>query len=101
MPAAPLSHQEIEDRLGDLPGWSLEEDRITCTYRLHSHFAALGLTAHVAAIQDELNHHSDLTLGYNTVSLSVNTHDAGGVVTENDLRLAARVAAIADGHGVR
>ncbi|MFG3530385.1 4a-hydroxytetrahydrobiopterin dehydratase [Streptomyces sp. NPDC047917] len=101
MPAAPLSQQEIEDRLGDLPGWTLEGDRITCTYRLHSHFAALGLTAHVAAIQDELNHHSDLTLGYNTVSLSVNTHDAGNVVTENDLGLAARVAAIADGHGVR
>ncbi|MCX4863166.1 4a-hydroxytetrahydrobiopterin dehydratase [Streptomyces sp. NBC_01005] len=101
MPAAPLSQQEIEDRLGDLPGWSLEGNRITCTYRLHSHFAALGLTAHVAAIQDELNHHSDLTLGYNTVSLSVNTHDAGDVVTENDLKLAARVAAIADGHGVR
>ncbi|MFD8744533.1 4a-hydroxytetrahydrobiopterin dehydratase [Streptomyces sp. NPDC059616] len=101
MPAAPLSQQEIEDRLGDLPGWSLEGDRITCTYRLHSHFAALGLTAHVAAIQDELNHHSDLTLGYNTVSLSVNTHDAGDVVTENDLKLAVRVAAIADGHGVR
>lgn len=101
MPAAPLSQQEIEDRLGELPGWSLEGDRVTCTYRLHSHFAALGLTAHVAAIQDEMNHHSDLTLGYNTVSLSVNTHDAGGVVTESDLKLAARVAAIADGHGVR
>ncbi|MFF3958049.1 4a-hydroxytetrahydrobiopterin dehydratase [Streptomyces sp. NPDC001890] len=101
MPAAPLSQQEIEDRLGELPGWSLEGDRITCTYRLHSHFAALGLTAHVAAIQDEMNHHSDLTLGYNTVSLSVNTHDAGGVVTESDLKLAARVVAIADGHGVR
>lgn len=101
MPAAPLSQEEIQDRLTGLPGWSLEGDRITCTYRFHSHFAALGLTVHVAAIQDELNHHSDLTLGYNTVSLSVNTHDAGGVVTEHDLNLAARVAAIADGHGVR
>ncbi|MFE7040678.1 4a-hydroxytetrahydrobiopterin dehydratase [Streptomyces atratus] len=101
MPAAPLSQKEIEDRLGDLPGWSLEGDRITCTYRFRTHFAAVGLTVHVAQIQDELNHHSDLTLGYNTVTLSVNTHDAGGVVTENDLNLAARVVAIAAGHGVR
>ncbi|MFB7914320.1 4a-hydroxytetrahydrobiopterin dehydratase [Streptomyces sp. NPDC056061] len=101
MPAEPLSRQEIEDRLGDLPGWTLDGDRITCTYRLRSHFAAAGLTMHVAQIQDELNHHSDLTLGYNTVTLSVNTHDAGGVVTEYDLNLAARVAAIAAGHGVR
>jgi 4a-hydroxytetrahydrobiopterin dehydratase len=29
----------------------------------------------------------------------VNTDDAGGVVTENDLALAARVEAIAAGHG--
>lgn len=101
MPAEPLSRQEIEERLGDLPGWSLDGDRITCTYRLRTHFAALGLTVHVAQIQDELNHHSDLTLGYNTVTLSVNTHDAGGVVTGHDLDLAARVAAIAGGHGVR
>ncbi|MFF4078190.1 4a-hydroxytetrahydrobiopterin dehydratase [Streptomyces sp. NPDC001777] len=101
MPAAPLSQEEIEDRLGDLPGWSLEGDRITRTYRLPTHFAAAGLTAHVAAIQDELNHHSDLTLGYNTVTLRVNTHDAGGAVTEKDLDLAARVAAVAAGHGAR
>ncbi|MER5497020.1 MULTISPECIES: 4a-hydroxytetrahydrobiopterin dehydratase [unclassified Streptomyces] len=101
MPAAPLSQEEIEDRLGDLPGWSLEGDRITRTYRLPTHFAAAGLTVHVAAIQDELNHHSDLTLGYNTVTLSVNTHDAGGVVTGKDLELAARVTAVAAGHGAR
>lgn len=54
---------------------------------------------HVARIQDELNHHSDLTLGYNTVALSVNSHDAGGKVTEKDLTLAARVEAVAPGHG--
>ncbi|MFF2012096.1 4a-hydroxytetrahydrobiopterin dehydratase [Streptomyces sp. NPDC058195] len=101
MPAAPLSRQEIEDGLVDLPGWSLEGDRIACAYRLHDHFAAAAFVLHIAAIQNELNHHSDLTLGYNTVSLSVNTHDAGGAVTGNDLALAARVAAIAPGHHVR
>ncbi|WP_393062575.1 4a-hydroxytetrahydrobiopterin dehydratase [Streptomyces sp. LN549] len=99
MPAAPLPHDEIENRLRELPGWTLEGDRITRTYRLPSHFAAAGLTVHVAQIQDELNHHSDLTLGYNTVALSVNSHDAGGKVTEKDLGLAARVEAVAPGHG--
>ncbi|MFF7337612.1 4a-hydroxytetrahydrobiopterin dehydratase [Streptomyces sp. NPDC008163] len=99
MPAAPLPQNEIEDRLRELPGWALEGDRIGRTYRLPSHFAAAALAMHVAAIQDELNHHSDLTLGYNTVALRVNSHDAGGKVTEKDLGLAARVAAVAPGHG--
>ncbi|MFE7748825.1 4a-hydroxytetrahydrobiopterin dehydratase [Streptomyces sp. NPDC057428] len=99
MPTEPLSAHDIEAGLGELPGWRLEGDRITRTYRLPSHFAAAALTVHVARIQDELDHHSELTLGYNTVALSVNSHDAGGAVTEKDLKLAARIEAVAPSHG--
>ncbi|MGW2747271.1 4a-hydroxytetrahydrobiopterin dehydratase [Streptomyces sp. NPDC001450] len=99
MAVEPLSQKEIEDRLAELPGWSVEDDRLTRTYRLGSHFAATALVVHIARIQDELDHHSDLTLGYNTVSLSVNTHSAGGVVTGKDFELAHRVEDIAPGHG--
>ncbi|MBX9421906.1 MULTISPECIES: 4a-hydroxytetrahydrobiopterin dehydratase [Streptomyces] len=99
MPTQPLSQKEIEDRLRELPGWSVEDDRLTRVYRLGDHFAATALVVHVARIQQELDHHSDLTLGYNTVTLSVNTHSAGGAVTEKDFELAERVEGIAPGHG--
>ncbi|MFF1506583.1 4a-hydroxytetrahydrobiopterin dehydratase [Streptomyces sp. NPDC058326] len=99
MPTQPLSQKEIEDRLRELPGWSVEDDRLTRVYRLGDHFAATALVVHVAQIQQELDHHSDLTLGYNTVSLSVNTHSAGGTVTEKDFELAERVEGVAPGHG--
>ncbi|MEU4061706.1 4a-hydroxytetrahydrobiopterin dehydratase [Streptomyces wedmorensis] len=99
MATQPLSQKEIEDRLRELPGWSVEEDRLTRTYRLGDHFAATALVVHVAQIQQELDHHSDLTLGYNTVALAVNTHSAGGTVTEKDFELAERVEGIAPGHG--
>lgn len=99
MPTQPLSQKEIEDRLRELPGWSVDSDRLHRTYRLGDHFAATALVVHVARIQQELDHHSDLTLGYNTVNLSVNTHSAGGTVTEKDFELAERVEAIAPGHG--
>ncbi|MFE1382256.1 4a-hydroxytetrahydrobiopterin dehydratase [Streptomyces sp. NPDC058740] len=98
MSTQPLSQKEIEDRLRELPGWSLDGDRITRSYRLADHFAATALVVHVAQIQQELDHHSDLTLGYNTVALSVNTHTVGGV-TEKDFGLAERVEAVASGHG--
>jgi len=101
MPAEPLTAQEIEAGLRELPGWQSEGDRITRTYRLPSHFAAAGLTVHVARIQEELDHHSDLTLGHSTVAIAVNTHDAGGVVTRKDLALAARIEAAAAGHGAQ
>ncbi|MCQ4211661.1 MULTISPECIES: 4a-hydroxytetrahydrobiopterin dehydratase [Streptomyces] len=99
MPTEPLSQKEIEDRLAELPGWSLDGDRITRSYRLDNHFAATALVVHVAQTQEALNHHSDLTLGYNTVALAVNTHDAGGAVTEKDFELARRVEELAAGHG--
>ncbi|MFE1952526.1 MULTISPECIES: 4a-hydroxytetrahydrobiopterin dehydratase [Streptomyces] len=98
MATEPLSQKEIEDRLTELPGWSLDGAKITRTYRLGSHFAATALVVHIAQTQEELNHHSDLTLGYNTVALAVNSHDAGGAVTEKDFELARRVEALAPGH---
>ncbi|CAL9625341.1 4a-hydroxytetrahydrobiopterin dehydratase [Streptomyces sp. XY006] len=99
MPVEPLSQKEIEDRLAELPGWTLDGDRLTRSYRLGSHFAATAMVVHVAQVQEELDHHSDLTLGYNTVSLSVHTHSAGGAVTEKDFELARRVEDLAPGHG--
>lgn len=99
MPDEPLSQKEIEDRLAGLPGWSLEDGRLTRSYRLGSHVAATAMVVHIAQVQEELNHHSDLTLGYDTVSLSVHTHSAGGAVTAKDLDLARRVEDLAPGHG--
>ncbi|MEU1600799.1 4a-hydroxytetrahydrobiopterin dehydratase [Streptomyces sp. NPDC005708] len=98
MPVEPLSHKEIEDRLAELPGWSLDGDRIARSYRLGSHFAATAMVVHIAQVQEELDHHSDLTLGYNTVSVTVNTHSAGGAVTELDFELARRIEELAPGH---
>ncbi|MDQ0407393.1 4a-hydroxytetrahydrobiopterin dehydratase [Streptomyces sp. NBC_01723] len=99
MPVEPLSRQEIEERLTELPGWSLEGGRLTRAYRLGSHFAATAMVVHIAQVQEELDHHSDLTLGYNTVSLAVHTHSAGGAVTAKDVELARRVEDLAAGHG--
>ncbi|MFI9154464.1 4a-hydroxytetrahydrobiopterin dehydratase [Streptomyces sp. NPDC053367] len=99
MAVEPLSLKEIEDRLAELPGWAVEDDRLTRTYRLGSHFAAAALVVHIAQVQEELNHHSDLTLGYNTVRLAVNTHSAGGAVTDMDFSLARKVEDLAPGHG--
>ncbi|PAN02122.1 4a-hydroxytetrahydrobiopterin dehydratase [Streptomyces sp. Alain-F2R5] len=99
MPVEPLSQKEIEERLAELPGWSLDDGRLTRTYRLGSHFAATAMVVHVSQVQEEIDHHSDLTLGYNTVSLAVHTHSAGGAVTEKDVELARRVEDLAAGHG--
>jgi 4a-hydroxytetrahydrobiopterin dehydratase len=102
--AEPLPDKEIADRLAQLPGWSVEESadgsRLVRTYRL-PHLAAAILAVHIARVQDELDHHSDLTLGYNTLAVSVTTHAAAGRLTAKDFDLAGRIAAIAPAHGAK
>lgn len=100
--ADPLSDQEIADRLAGLPDWSLSEDgrSLLRTYRL-PHLAAAVLVVHIARIQEELNHHSDLTLGYDSLAVSISTHAAGGRLTAKDFDLASRIAAVAPAHGAR
>ncbi|MEU7165303.1 4a-hydroxytetrahydrobiopterin dehydratase [Streptomyces morookaense] len=101
MAVEPLSQKDVEVRLQELPGWSADGDRITRTYSFGGHFPAAAMVIHIAQIQEELDHHAEVGLGYNTVSLAVNTHSVGGKVTDLDLQLARRVEAIAAGHGAR
>ncbi|WFB06756.1 4a-hydroxytetrahydrobiopterin dehydratase [Streptomyces sp. LX-29] len=97
MAVEPLSHKEIEERLEDLPGWSVEGDQITRTYTYVSHLDAADAVGRIARVQDELNHHSDLALGYTTLTVSVNTHSVGGKVTALDFELAHRIQEVATG----
>ncbi|MFG2193616.1 4a-hydroxytetrahydrobiopterin dehydratase [Streptomyces sp. NPDC048639] len=100
MAPEPLSHQEIEDALAELPGWTLNDDRITRTYTCEGHLAAAAMVGQIARVQETLNHHADLTLSYNKLTATSSTHSAGGKVTELDLELAHRIEQIASEHGV-
>ena len=99
MSVEPLSQEEITDRLGRLSGWSVDGDRLTRSYRLGSHFAGAAMVVHIAQVQEELNHHAEVTLGYRSVDVAVHTHSAGGRITGRDFDLAGRVEELAQGHG--
>ena len=98
--AEPLSPQDVERLLADLPGWSVSADgkTLATTYHL-AHLPAAIFALHIAGIQAELNHHSDLTLGYDTLAVALTTHAAGSRLTAKDFTLAQRIADIAPGHG--
>lgn len=101
MPVTPLSAEEIDQALAALPGWSRDGDTLTRLYRLSGHMAAAALVLHIAAVQEELDHHADTTLGYQTVELATCTHSVGGVVTALDVELARRVEELSAAHAVK
>jgi 4a-hydroxytetrahydrobiopterin dehydratase len=98
--AEPLSPAEVEARLAALPGWAVSDDgtTLTRTYRL-AHLPAAIFALHIAGIQAELDHHSDLTLGYDSLAVAITTHAEGGRLTTKDFGLAARIEEVAAGHG--
>jgi 4a-hydroxytetrahydrobiopterin dehydratase len=78
--------------LARLPGWTAAGRTITKTYRFADFRAALAFVNRVGEHAERQNHHPDIAIHYNEVTLALWSHDAGGV-TERDLRLAATIDA--------
>jgi 4a-hydroxytetrahydrobiopterin dehydratase len=88
----PLNEAEIELALSELPGWTHEHDQLTKTWQFGGHLAAVTAAAAVGHVQESLNHHGDLSIKYNTLTVSTTTHSAGNKVSEKDIDLARRIA---------
>ena len=78
--------------LARLPGWVRAGRAIARTYRFEDFRGALAFVNRVGAVAERQQHHPDIDIRYNEVTLSVWTHDAGGL-TERDFRLAAAIDA--------
>jgi 4a-hydroxytetrahydrobiopterin dehydratase len=90
MTDAVLSHDEIENRLPDAPGWGLVDGRLHRELEFANFVEAFGFMAMVALVAEKLDHHPDWSNSWNKVVLDVRSHAAGGV-TERCVDLAARI----------
>ena len=52
---------------------------------------AFSFLTKVAIISEKHNHHPEIYNVYNQVKLRLNTHDAGGIITEQDKKLAEAI----------
>jgi len=93
-----LSEEEIHQHLAKLPGWSREGEALSKTYQFQDFGHALGFVNQVAETAESVNHHPDILIRYNKVTLRLTTHDSGGL-THNDVDLAAASDDFADGIG--
>jgi len=87
----PLSDSAIQDALDDLDGWTHEDDKLKKTFEFSDFRAAISFIVRLSFYAEEMMHHPELENVYNTVSIALTTHDAGGQVTEMDLELAEKI----------
>ncbi len=86
-----LSREQAQERLSALAGWSLTEaGEITRTFELPSFPQALLFVNTVGWLAEAANHHPDIVIRYRRVTLTLSTHDAGGLTTK-DFDLAAQI----------
>ncbi len=92
MPQSPLFPDSIRLALDALPNWDLTDDRqgIRARYTFPDFAQALDFVNRVGALAETANHHPDFTLGWGYVTLTLSTHDAGGL-TERDVAMAQEI----------
>ena len=83
------SDQEIQEFLTANPEWQLAGNEITRTFEFEDFVGSIGFVAEVAVYAEKANHHPDIDIRWNKVTLTLSTHSEGGV-TSKDFELAAR-----------
>jgi len=98
MPKAPLlSADEIASRLTSLHGWTLEEKRISKRFEFKDFREAVNFLTEITPVADEQNHHPDVQIHWNELTLTLWTHASGGL-TERDFRLAGTIDKMTEDH---
>lgn len=92
--AKPLSAEQIEKSLSTLPGWEHEGDKLSKEFSFDNFRDAIAFINRIAFEAEEQVHHPEIFNVYNTVNISLSTHDAGGKVTEKDVKLAKKIESL-------
>ncbi|HMN06512.1 MAG TPA: 4a-hydroxytetrahydrobiopterin dehydratase [Flavobacteriales bacterium] len=74
--------------------WQEKDNKLQRTFTFKDFSEAFAFMARVALIAEAEGHHPEWSNVYNRVEIKLNTHDAGGVVTDKDRRMARRIDAL-------
>ena len=90
-----LTRDAAEKLLGQLAGWTMSADakEIHRRFTFKDYYGSIAFVNAVAWIAHREDHHPDMTVGYNKVTVAFSTHSVSGL-SENDFIGAARIDAL-------
>ena len=91
-----LSQSEIEQQMQTVPQWQRSGKAIARTFEFKNFVEAIAFVEQLVEPAEAAAHHPDLAISYNKVTVSLTSHDAGGL-TEKDFELARTISQIAEG----
>jgi 4a-hydroxytetrahydrobiopterin dehydratase len=89
-----LGDSDIQGALAELPGWKRQGNSLQKTFDLKGFKAAMAFSGTVGEIADRADHHPDILIQFHKVTLTLSSHDKGGI-TDRDVRLARQIEAAA------
>jgi len=89
-----LSDSEVQERLTGLSGWERAGEAIEKSFKCGDFVGSVAFVTKLVAPAEEMNHHPDLSISWDTVTVTISTHSEGGL-TVNDFELAAKIDALA------
>jgi 4a-hydroxytetrahydrobiopterin dehydratase len=91
MPA--LNSREVAKRMGTVPGWTAHSKKIRRKFEFTGFMDAVDFVNRVARKAEKADHHPDIDVRWNKVSLTLTTHSEGGL-TGKDFSMARECSAI-------
>jgi 4a-hydroxytetrahydrobiopterin dehydratase len=85
-----LTQEQVTAELSQTPGWSQDGTSIVAVVERKDFRDALLFVNAVGYLAEAANHHPDIKIQWNKVTLELSTHSAGGL-TANDFALARQV----------
>lgn len=92
--AEPLDQNTIEEELKSLSGWSFEDDKLKKEFGFKDFRQAMAFITLISYEAEDQVHHPEIFNVYNTVNISLSTHDVGDKVTDKDVKLAKSIEEI-------
>lgn len=71
--------------------WVEEDNKLKRTFKFNDFIGAFGFMSQVAIVAEKMNHHPNWSNVYNQVTIELNTHDAGDIITDKDHQLAKAI----------
>ena len=86
-----LNQADVAVRMRNLAGWLTDGQQLSCTYKFENFVEAIAFVNRLVTPAEAAQHHPDVAISYNKVTLQLTTHDAGGL-TDLDFLVAESAA---------
>jgi 4a-hydroxytetrahydrobiopterin dehydratase len=87
---AALNDEDVQAKLAGVDGWTKSGDAIEKQFEFEDFSGSVDFVTRLTPVANEMNHHPDLAISWNKVTVTLSTHSEGGL-TDNDFELAGKI----------